>query len=165
MTNLCVRKVIRTLVAGAAVALSASPRLHAQEAPPLARTAGYVELLGNGLIYSVNVDHRFTERVSGRVGLAAFGGAAVPVMANYLTGSGSHHLEAGAGALFIYIPEDRGPEDELEQAGSGGVLGTATLGYRYQPRAGGFVFRIGFTPIFGTKGVLPWAGVSLGFAP
>ncbi len=131
----------------------------------MVRTSGYLELLGNGLLYTFNLDHRFTEHVSGRVGLGAFGGAAVPVMANYLTGTGSHHLEAGIGPLFVYLPEDSEASEELEDVEGTTVLGTATLGYRYQRRRGGFIFRIGFTPIFGANGVLPWAGVSVGFAP
>lgn len=164
-----VRSAIRPLFTAAMLVVSASTvqaQETTQDAEPLARTAGYVELLGNGLIYSVNLDRRFTERWSGRVGLAAFGGAAVPVTANYLAGSGSHHLEAGAGPLFLYFPENSDPNDEFADIEGGtGVLGTATLGYRYQPRAGGFVFRIGFTPVFGPGGVLPWAGISFGFAP
>lgn len=152
----------------ALAALAARPAAAQERAPgaePMARTSGYVELLGNGLFYTVNLDHRFTERVAGRVGLAAFGGAAVPVMASYLAGDGNHHLEAGAGALFVYIPDTTDVDAELEDIEGTAVLGTATLGYRYQPRGGGFVFRAGFTPIFGAGGVLPWAGISFGFAP
>lgn len=163
MTTIPIRAALRPLFAAFALAVAAAPPLQAQEAPPMARTAGYVELLGNGLLYTVNLDHRFTETVGARVGVAAFGGAAVPVMATYLAGSGSHHLEAGAGPLFIYLPQ--GSDQELEDVEGLTVLGTATLGYRFQPRAGGFVFRLGFTPIFGRNGVFPSAGISVGFAP
>jgi len=44
------------------------------------------------------------------------------------------------------------------------VGGTATIGYRYQQNDGGFLFRIGFTPLFGSGGFQPWGGLSLGFS-
>ncbi len=64
----------------------------------------------------------------------------------------------------------------MSASGSGmGVLGTAMIGYRRQPSAGGFQFRVGFSPLFGNGlgldsnnrdpaklGVLPWFYLSLG---
>ena len=51
-------------------------------------------------------------------------------------------------------------------SGSGGtaVGGTATIGYRYQPSNGGFLFRIGFTPFFAEDGFAASGGISLGFS-
>jgi hypothetical protein len=44
------------------------------------------------------------------------------------------------------------------------VLLTGIVGYRYQKPAGGFQFRAVFTPLAGEGGVVPWAGVSFGYA-
>ena len=86
-------------------------------------------------------------------------------MVNYLTGEGNSHLELGVGGI-IYSAHVNGewafwksPDEDLS-----GVLGTATLGYRYQPTAEGFFFKIGATPMFNESGVLPTGGLSLGYA-
>jgi hypothetical protein len=43
------------------------------------------------------------------------------------------------------------------------LLYTATIGYRSQPKEGGFLFRIGFTPLFDFSDfILPWIGLSVG---
>jgi hypothetical protein len=45
-----------------------------------------------------------------------------------------------------------------------GVVGTATVGYRYQPVYGGSVFRIGLTPFFAGGEFQLWGGISIGNA-
>ena len=159
------------LYALAAVAL-ASPAAYAQDAarPVTARNAAYVELLGNGLLYSMNYDRMITPRVSARVGIMGLGAAtdsasagiiAAPVMVNYLFGEGNSHLETGIGLMLASgsVDDVEGFEDESFS----GAVGTATLGYRYQRPAGGFVFRAGLTPFFGTDGIAPWFGISFGY--
>lgn len=74
-----------------------------------------------------------------------------PLTLNYLAGSGSHRMELGGGIIF-----------GLWDGSSLGILGTGTLGYRYQPLQGGLMFRIGFTPVFAVEGIYPLAGVSAG---
>ncbi|MFQ5652595.1 MAG: hypothetical protein ACE5IY_21895 [bacterium] len=135
------------------------------------RNSVYIELLGNGLLYSINYDRMFSESVGGRIGIMYFGAAevdgdedvnltVVPVMANYLVGKGTHRLELGLGALLVFAARDfdekGGAVDEQ------GVAGTATVGYRFQPLNGGFLFRAGVTPIFSDK-VSLWGGLSLGY--
>ncbi|HLL46985.1 MAG TPA: hypothetical protein VK399_09745 [Longimicrobiaceae bacterium] len=144
--------------------LSWQPGAARAQAP--ARNSVYVELLGNGVLYSMNYDRKFSDHVSGRVGLMALGAALVPVMGNYLAGNGNHRLELGAGPLLIFAPDELKLDEaeELESTSDFAVAGTATLGYRYQPVYGGFVFRIGFTPVFGEGGVFPWVGASFGYA-
>lgn len=148
--------------------LAAVPPALAQMPEP-ARTSAYFELLGNGLLYTVNLDRKFTDKVSGRVGLEVFGAVAVPVMVNYLAGEGNHRLELGAGPLLVFAPADLGAEEDgdaldLNDDAEFGAVGTATFGYRYQPVNGGFLFRAGFTPLFSFGGGIPWFGVSFGYA-
>lgn len=139
----------------------------------------YIEGLGNGGLYSLNYERLFADVVSLRVGFSYAAGTStlsgggstsssswtwltVPVMVNYLgIGNDRHHLELGAGILFLHVT---GSTSTTSFAEGGAVGGTATLGYRLQPREGGFVFRAGFTPIFGRGGILPWGGISLGGA-
>ncbi len=155
---------------------------------PTSRNSIYVELLGNGLLYSANYDHLFTEAIGMRVGVGYFPYhevrlGAFPLMGYYLIGSGRHKFEVGLGICVILQREGQGfawmsaPDDEVR---GNTVLGTATLGYRYQPADGGFVFRAGVTPFFGNfrREISPlyyvdeyenvfklqmWGGISLGY--
>lgn len=159
---------------------SASYHAQAQEAvrsSDFARNSIFLELGGNGLLYSLNYDHKFFDHASARIGgmylpLSAddpstFDGRIsmifVPIMANYLVGNGNSRLEIGGGVTVVRV--DGGGTVENEQIddfrGAGAVF-TGTIGYRLQPRNGGFLFRIGFTPLFAPDGFLPWAGLSLG---
>lgn len=123
--------------------------------PDTARNAIYLEVLGNSVLGCLNYERMIGESFSVRIG-ALFTATA---MINYFIGSGSHKLEIGGGATFGY-----------------GYLGpTLTLGYRYQPKEGGFVFKAGFTPFDGvvptfssagsgsnSTGIHPWVGISFG---
>ena len=134
----------------------------------------YLELGGNGLLYSVNYDRRFTDHFSGRAGFMIIGGqseqptddqvsiAILPVMANYLVGSGSHRLELGAGLLFGMGGADTENYGSVTAAGIGGV--TTTFGYRYQPVDGGFLFRAGLTPFYSAGRPQLWGGISVGYS-
>lgn len=164
---------MKKLVLFALVAVAiAAPAASAQEtaSPVTARNAFYVELLGNGILYSLNYDRMITPKVSARVGVAALAAAddstsagvvAAPIMVNYLFGEGNSHFETGVGLMLASGAVDE-VGDEEDDAFSGAV-GTATLGYRYQRPGGGFVFRAGLTPFFSTDGILPWFGVSFGY--
>ncbi len=151
-----------------------------QEEPRFTQNCVYLELLGQGILYSVNFDHRFTPSVSVRIGFTSWsfptffvlGGGridflGVPLMVNYLSGEGRSHLELGCGIVLC-----RASMSETwlwgEPVGVGTeaakVLGTATIGYRYQPRTKGLMVKVAFTPLFSSKRVLPMGGISLGFA-
>lgn len=153
-----------TLMAGMALALAPN-QSHAQKA----KNAVYAELAGNSLLYSVNYDRKFTPNVTGRVGLMRAGVGEVsltivPLMGNYLVGSGNHRFELGVGPQIFNVSIDVQGGEGLGFDESGTLIGgSATLGYRYQPTDGGFVFRIGFTPSFSSAGFFPWAGLSLGY--
>jgi len=152
----------------------------AQEERPFRRSAFYIEALGQGILYSINYDHRLTPHISLRAGFTHWslpfifptkiGMTGFPIMGNYLSGKGSHHLELGIGAVpfIVTAPEQTtifGAEFKGEVLGAL-ILGTTTIGYRYQPRDGGLVFRIAFTPLspLSFEKVLLGGGISLGYA-
>ena len=137
----------------------------------------FVELLGNGGLYSLNYDRLINDYVSIRGGFSYISVGAssgtssasvtlmtFPVMANFLVGSPSHKLELGAGPLFAYASgSSSGGVGGAVSASGFGVAGTAVIGYRYVPYDGGFHFKVGFTPLFGAGGFLPWGGISFGY--
>jgi hypothetical protein len=95
--------------------------------------------------------------------LSANGGLAFtgfPIMVNYLSGEGSGNLELGIGVIPLTV--SIGGDSGLKRGTA--VFGTATLGYRFQPLDGGFMFRIGLTPFFNSGGAVPSGGLSLGYA-
>ncbi len=133
----------------------------------------YVELLGNGGLYSINYDRLFTETIGGRIGFMYFSsdrGLIIltdvelflfPVMLNFFLGSGNHRLELGVGPVFGTA--SAGIFGSETTSGSG-IFGTAVIGYRYQSTRGGLVFKIGFTPLIGAGEFKPWGGMSIGFS-
>jgi len=168
---------MRTAIAVCALGFLATP-LAAQTAAPTARTAIYGELLGNGGLFSVNLDHRIGRSTGIRIGFASWTAQdwwsdeqtrmiTLPAQAYLLTSpAGAHHLELGGGVMVGH---------KHSAVGSGGFASlTATIGYRYQRPSGGFVFRAGFTPFYGLngssdraypdKGFMPMIGLSFGGA-
>jgi len=151
-----------------------------------AQSAIFLELGGNALVYSVNIDRMIDDNKGFRIGIGYMGLSAgtvnsdgtaeddvsasmllVPAMFNFFVGSqdkynhlGSSKLELGIGAILVSA---NGKFGSTSFSGTG-VGGTATIGYRYQPYDGGFVFRIGFTPVFAASTFFPWAGISFGLA-
>ena len=148
--------------------------------PISAQTHGnsiYIEFLGNAGLYSINYDRLFSDDISMRVGFMYFESDfaiffkdmdlfVIPITLNYLAGSGDHKFELGGGPALIFGQFrltflGLGESDLID---ANGIAGTATIGYRYQPADGGFLFRIGFTPWFGFGKFYPSAGFSFGFS-
>jgi hypothetical protein len=178
-----IRAATLVLTLSAASALAA-PRAAAQEPPPpaiereppapvTAPNAYYVELGGNGLLYSVNVDRRILPAMGVRVGVGVVplllglsvddraSLITIPVMAYFLTGPGRSHMELGAGATFTSAEfkwDTFGDADESASA----FIPTGTIGYRYQAPDGGRVFRATLTPVYLFDEVIPWVGLSYG---
>lgn len=141
-----------------------------------AHNAVYLELGGNGIFYSLNYERFLSDALALRIGIGYFsisassseGDASVgvlwlPIMVNYLgIGGLDHKMELGIGVLPIFAS---GSADTLavESSGSGvAAAGTASIAYRYVPHDGGFNFKIGLTPLFGSFGFLPWLGIAFG---
>jgi hypothetical protein len=87
-------------------------------------------------------------------------------MINYLAGKKDNLFELGCGIMPAFVSLD-GTEifwgSEIKEKGSA-ILGTATVGYRYQPLAGGLMGRIGLTPIFTFDKFIIYGGFSLGYS-
>ncbi len=148
--------------------------VNAPAARAQSRNAAYGEIGGNGIIPTVNYERRFSERWFGRVGLgvaftyteddsdAAF---SIPLTVSSVNRPASnHHLELGGGITIVAGDRqelfDYGDDDEEFST----VSITGIVGYRYQKPEGGFLFRAAFTPVAGGGYILPWAGVSFGYA-
>ncbi|WP_143960559.1 hypothetical protein [Litoribacter populi] len=135
----------------------------------------FVEVLGNGLIYSVNYDTRFSQGMNGLGGRAGIGYIAmdgvrftsVPLLVNYLFGHDKHFFEIGVGATILVGSAGNqggfGPAGERDR--ESGAIGTMSLGYRLEPTDGGFLFRAGITPIYDSSAFWPlWPQLSFGYA-
>lgn len=151
----------------------------AQDDEPFsAPNAVYFELGGNGLLYTFNYERRFRDHLAGRAGLMFFAlegttsdgeevdveAVLVPLMINGLIGDGAGRFEIGAGPLIGYADASardiEGTEIDVEGFGFAGV--TSTLGYRYHPQDGGFLFRVGLTPFISGSPQI-WGGISIGY--
>jgi hypothetical protein len=131
----------------------------------------YAELGGPGLA-SINFDTRFTNSEAGfggRVGVGGFsirddfsdessGVIFVPVGINYLLGKDQkNYFELGAGVTPVF---GTGSVD----GNFSGTFGHVILGYRLQPKDGGFTFRAFICPVFGNGFFIPYyAGLSFGY--
>ncbi len=131
----------------------------------------FVEIGGQGLLFTANYDTRFSNKrngLGGRIGIgyiAADGDNAttIPLSMNYLLGKGKHLFEIGLGATLLAT----GGTDEsfFFKDNDSSVIGTMSFSYRLQPVDGGFSFRAGLTPVFNKDFFIPYyAGLSLGYS-
>lgn len=159
---------------------SDAPHAKSTNAERKAKNVVYLELLGSGLLYSVNYERMLSNDMSVRAGFSYWSMSAssgngqssssaklevmtAPLLFNYFVGGRNHQLELGAGGVVVYASASASSGSSSKLSGEGvGVAGTGVVGYRYSPADGGFVFRAGFTPLVGKGGVLPWGGVSFG---
>jgi len=148
--------------------------LQAQVAERTKSQGVFVEVLGNGLIYSFNYDTRFSQSFDGFGGRAGIGYIAIegtrlttmPFLVNYLLGKEKHFFEIGVGTTLIVASEGNGGVGPVGNRERGtAFIGTMSLGYRLEPTDGGFMFRAGVTPIFDSSSFWPlWPQVSFGYA-
>lgn len=138
----------------------------------------YAELGGPGILFSANIDSRFTKSnlgIGGRVGLGFVTGEfenqnnyepksvfTVPIQVNYIFGKPNsvHSFEVGAGATFVGKKIDIFSYDDTHRQS---IFGTASFMYRRQPKEGGFSWRLGFTPILSGSYIQASGGVSIGY--
>ena len=143
------------------------------------RNAIYVEGLGPGIAYSINYEYRITEHIELRAGFSSWSMSMpffssndkttfteFPLMVNYLIGGQRDHLELGLGMIIGNITSKGtysfwGGDYSLKDRFN---IGTAAIGFRMEPNDGGFMFRVTFTPLFTFKHILPFGGLSLGYA-
>ena len=137
----------------------------------------FLELGGNGLIYSVSYERILPSDMSLRAGvgylsMGASAGTAssnvtslsIPVTASYLGIGGATKLELGGGVLFQRFSgaTSTGFGDEIE-AGVFVPLATFITGLRLAPPGGGFYFKLAFTPIYHPDvGFFPWGSLAFG---
>jgi hypothetical protein len=150
---------------------------HAQAQPPEeARNAVYLELLGNGGLFSLNYEREVADGVLARAGFGSWSftslwtGAettvtTVPLTIAFVRGRGEHRLELGGGMTF-------GRSRETFFGSSNFVSLTGLVGYRYEQPGRGYLFRAGATPFYGLggedvaypdRGFFPSIGVSFGY--
>lgn len=137
----------------------------------------FLELGGNGLLYSINYEKSLPSKVALRAGFgymsvsATSGGAGanasvvtIPLTFSYLAGSGSAKFEVGAGATMTRFSgsASTGFGDEIS-AGAFVPVGTFIAGLRLAPAGGGFNFKLNFTPFWHPDvGFFPWGGLAFG---
>jgi hypothetical protein len=79
-------------------------------------------------------------------------------MGNYLSPKFPHHLEAGGGVVYFVDH----PKAFARNKNGDRFMAAFHIGYRYQQRARGFLFRIGGTPLFFTEDMIPSVSIGLG---
>ena len=132
----------------------------------------YLEFFGSGGLYSINYDRLFTENFGARIGFMYFEADwifffidvdmfLIPITLNYLVGTGKHKFELGAGPVIAFSSARFLGSNSVSGSGLGW---TGTIGYRYQQNDGGFMWRIGFTPLLAGGELFPSGGISLGFS-
>ncbi|MVN20902.1 hypothetical protein [Mucilaginibacter arboris] len=134
----------------------------------------FVELYGQGLLFSANYDTRFSNKrdgIGGRVGIGYFAVdgnnlTTIPIGLNYLLGKGRNFFEVGLGATYLSAKlsgDDFFKSDNSDVTGSE-IIGTMSFSYRLQPINSGFALRAGFSPIFGNGFFIPYfPNFSLGY--
>jgi len=140
-----------------------------------APNAIYAEIFGRGIFLSAAYERLLFETTPHNIGLSAGvgfwaeveiggtgqneGGVTIPIYANYLYG-GNDKLELGIGITFAPNISTYQFYDEFTSE----WMVTTFIGYRYQPTDGGFLFRVGYAPIFGHEKIILYGGIGLGYA-
>ena len=155
----------------------------------LGQTMFYAELGGPGILFSANIDRRFTKSAlgfGGRIGLGfittdvevvspnpiGFSNfetrsiVTIPIQLNYIFGKANsvHSMEVGAGVTFTGKKIDIFDNNFRRNSPGASAFGTASFMYRKIPKDGGFTWRIGFTPIIGGGYIQPSACVGIGYS-
>ncbi len=127
----------------------------------------YLEIGGPGLL-SANFDTRFRHQPNGLGLRIGFGyatdvfssGLSIPAGLNYLVGKNRHFFEVEGGVSFIHLFANNDDGWFKENAQSLWI-GYAYAGYRYKGPYG-FIFRAGFSPLYGGGHIVPWGSISFG---
>lgn len=153
----------------------------------------FLELLGNGGLYSVNFDMRTERGKKGgwgfRAGIeylrlsvkdtvnnsaASVFALGIPWGMNYLFGKKNGFFELGFGATYfllklnsqsndLVLDETIGLNSDSIKLNEAIIAGTLNIGYRYVPAKSGIMFRATFTPLFAANSFIPYIGLSIGY--
>ena len=125
--------------------------------------AVYLELAGNGVLYSINYEIFLSDNLSFRLGgsIIPFGGltATGTVMLNKVWGKERTSIETGFGITFITGSLVGIATDDMH---STSYLFTGNIGLRVLSKKKRSIFRIGFTPLIFPSGFIPSVGISFG---
>lgn len=137
-----------------------------------AAKAVYFELGGAGLA-SINYDMRFTKKengIGGRVGIGGFSLGSksnrftaifIPIGVNYIVGKDERNYFEFGGGITPVIVKNNNPNSSSNFESTFGHL---DIGYRMQPKNGGFFFKAAITPVFNKDFFWPYYGaVSFGY--
>ncbi len=126
----------------------------------------YAEAGGPGLA-SLNFDTRFSKKqdgIGGRIGIGGFqidgtGALFIPASITWLIGKDQkNYFEVGAGATYVNSSDNNNSDFFYS------TFGHLNVGYRYQPKQSGIIFRATINPIFGKDFFWPYyGGVSIGY--
>ena len=161
-------RMLKTLLALSVLALPASAQL--------ARNAAFFELGGNAVVPSFNYERRVAEQWYARAGATVITSESstgnedttfvIPLTASWVSNpAASHHFEAGGGVTIAAGDrQDLFDIDDDDDENFSNLFVTGIIGYRYQKPGRGFQFRAFGSPVAGAGELLPWAGVSFGYA-
>lgn len=129
------------------------------------RNALFLEIFGSGGLVTVQYERIFSETIVLRGGVGYFSnihsrGMSFPLEVMFLSGKGRGKFEIGGGATYYDVAGD-GDEDSFFDLENSGFRGTLFFGYRYISLEG-YIYRIGFTPVFSSDDVYPYSGFSVG---
>jgi hypothetical protein len=132
---------------------------------------------GPGLYFSVIYERHWVSSKKVNLGFRAGLGSSfssllfsdevnVPLGVFLLWGKDKNHLDFSINMTPYLLSQAHLPSREKTRELK--VLWVPSIAYRYQPKAGGFVGRIGFSPVFYFNQVsdtlMPWVDISVGWA-
>jgi hypothetical protein len=132
----------------------------------------FLEVGGSGFGYvSFNYDRLISNSFSIRIGYSHTQFAfpidittnSFPLLVNYLAGENNSRFEAGIGIAYVNLSASGKLFSSSIDFKTNTLLLATALGYRYQPKDGGLLFRIDLTPFYGYGEVLFMYGISVGY--
>ena len=139
--------------------------------------AAYLELAGSAQSFgSINLEvflWKFQResllhslRFSAGIGASEPGNGYIPILLKGLFFDSDHHFELGIGCDVLWKRVVASTGSPYKNYSDSPVNPIAVIGYRYEKRNGGILFRAGFTPMYdiGYSELVSLVGVSIGFA-
>lgn len=135
---------------------------------PKSKNHLFLELFGNGILYSVNYERLLSDNFASRIGYSYMPDliySTIPITASYIMGSGSSKAEAGMGiTITTSIFEGVFGKRKEKQTY---LLLTGVFGIKYYRPRGGYTVKITFTPFYSPH-LKPsrfqlYGGISIGY--